>query len=38
ARKDIEARTGRSVLTQKNSLDFSKLIEDVADKTEDDPT
>ena len=38
ARKDIEARTGRSVITQKNSLDFSKLIEDVADKTEDDPT
>ncbi|MDI9454292.1 MAG: phage antirepressor protein, partial [Spirochaetota bacterium] len=38
ARKDIEARTGRSVLTQKNSLDFSKLIEDVADKTEDHST
>ncbi len=38
ARKDIEARTGRSVLTQKNALDFSKLIEDVADKTEDHST
>ena len=35
ARKDIEARTGKSVITQKNALDFSKLIEDVADKTED---
>ncbi|NLZ76653.1 MAG: phage antirepressor protein, partial [Spirochaetales bacterium] len=37
-RKDIEARTGRSVITQKNALDFSRLIEDVAEKTENDPT
>ncbi|HPX32186.1 MAG TPA: BRO family protein [Erysipelotrichaceae bacterium] len=34
ARKDIEARTGKSVITQKNAFDFSKLIEDVEDKTE----
>ena len=33
ARKDIEARTGKPVITQKNALDFSKLIEDFADKT-----
>ena len=35
ARKDIEARTGKSVITQKNAFNFSKLIEDVEDKTED---
>ena len=35
ARKDIEARTGKPVITQKNAFDFSKLIEDVEDKTED---
>ncbi|NLJ63820.1 MAG: phage antirepressor protein [Christensenellaceae bacterium] len=35
ARKDIEARTGKPVITQRNALDFSKLIEDVAYKTED---
>lgn len=35
ARKDIEARTGKSVITPKNAFDFSKLIEDVEDKTED---
>ena len=35
ARKDIEARTGKPVITQKNALDFSKLIEDVIDETED---
>ncbi len=34
ARKDIEARTGKSVITQKNAFNFSKLIEDVEDKTE----
>lgn len=34
ARKDIEARTGKPVITQKNALDFSGLIEDVAKKTE----
>ena len=32
ARKDIEARTGKPVITQKNALDFSGLIEDVAKK------
>jgi hypothetical protein len=35
ARKDIESRTGKPVITQKNALDFSKVIEDVANKTED---
>ncbi len=35
ARKDIEARMGKPVITQRNALDFSKLIEDVAYKTED---
>ncbi|HOF28290.1 MAG TPA: hypothetical protein PLY06_02915, partial [Anaerolineaceae bacterium] len=35
ARKDIEARTGKPVITQKNALGFSKLIEDVIDVTED---
>ena len=34
ARKDIEARTGKPVITQKNALDFSELIEDVAKKTD----
>ena len=34
ARKDIEARTGKPVITQKNALDFSGLIEDVAKKTD----
>jgi hypothetical protein len=34
ARKDIEARTGKPVITQKNALDFSGLIEDVAKQTD----
>jgi len=34
ARKDIEARTGKPVITQKKALDFSELIEDAAKKTE----
>ena len=34
ARKDIEARTGKPVITQKNALDLSGLIEDVAKKTD----
>lgn len=34
ARKDIEARTGKPVITSKNAVDFSKLIEDIADKKE----
>ena len=29
ARRDIEARTGRPVITAKNASDFSSLIEDV---------
>ncbi|HHX04478.1 MAG TPA: phage antirepressor protein [Tissierellia bacterium] len=35
-RKEIEKETGKSVITQKNALDFSKLIEDVVEKKEDD--
>lgn len=34
ARKDIEARTGKPVITSKNAVDFSKLIEDMSDKEE----
>jgi hypothetical protein len=34
ARKDIEARTGKPVITSKNAVDFSKLIEDIADNEE----
>ena len=34
ARKDIEARTGKPVVTSKNAVDFSKLIEDMSDKEE----
>ncbi|HPW67135.1 MAG TPA: BRO family protein [Salinivirgaceae bacterium] len=30
ARKDIEARTGKSVITPKNAVDFSKLIDGVS--------
>ena len=29
ARKEIEERTGKSVITPKNAIDMSKLIEDV---------
>ena len=36
ARKDIEARTGKPVISQKYALDFSALIEDVVKKTDDD--
>ncbi|NLG31234.1 MAG: phage antirepressor protein, partial [Acholeplasmataceae bacterium] len=32
ARKDIESRTGKPVITKKNAVDFSKLIEDVSEK------
>lgn len=35
ARKDIEARTGKSVITSKNAVDFSKLIDDVSKKLRD---
>lgn len=34
ARKEIEQETGKSVITQKNAVDFSKLIEDVSKKTD----
>lgn len=33
ARKEIEKETGRPVITSKNAVDFSKLIENVSDKT-----
>ena len=29
ARKEIEAETGKSVITSKNAIDFGKLIDDV---------
>ncbi len=32
ARKDIEARTGKPVITSKNALNFSKLIDEVSYK------
>ncbi|NLL28436.1 MAG: phage antirepressor protein [Bacteroidales bacterium] len=35
ARKDIEARTKKPVITSKNAVDFSKLIENVSKKTDD---
>lgn len=35
ARKEIEKETGKPVITQKNALDFSRLIEEVVGKTED---
>ena len=31
ARKDIEERTGKPVITSKNAVDFSNLISDVID-------
>lgn len=34
ARKEIEKETGRPVVTSQNAIDFGKLIEDVAKKTE----
>lgn len=36
ARKDIETRTGRPVISPRNAVDFSKLIEDVANRRADD--
>lgn len=36
ARKDIEKRTERPVITSKNAIDFSKLIEAVSNKLDDD--
>lgn len=32
ARREIEAKTGKPVITPKNAVDFSKLIEDVANQ------
>ncbi|HPX65186.1 MAG TPA: BRO family protein [Anaerolineaceae bacterium] len=37
ARKDIEARTGKPVITSKNALNFSKLIDEVSHKKIDKP-
>ena len=37
ARKDIEARTGKPVITSKNALNFSKLIDEVSYKKLDKP-
>ncbi len=37
ARKDIEARTGKPVITSKNALNFSKLIDEVSHKKLDKP-
>ncbi|HQL92670.1 MAG TPA: BRO family protein [Anaerolineaceae bacterium] len=37
ARKDIEARTGKPVITSKNALNFSKLIDEVSHKKLDEP-
>ncbi len=34
ARKEIEKETGKPVVTSQNAIDFGKLIEDVAKKTE----
>ncbi len=36
ARKEIEKETGKPVITSKNALDFSRLIEDVSKKAKDD--
>ena len=32
-RRGYESRTGKPVITKKNAVDFSKLIEDVSEKT-----
>ena len=34
ARKSIEAKTGRPVITPKNAIDFAKLIDDVSNEVE----
>lgn len=36
ARKSIEEKTGKPVITSKNAIDFGKLIGDVAKETEND--
>lgn len=36
ARKEFEKETGKPVITSKNALDFSKVIEGVAQKIEED--
>ncbi|EHO19244.1 hypothetical protein HMPREF9466_01175 [Fusobacterium necrophorum subsp. funduliforme 1_1_36S] len=35
ARKEIEKETGKSVISSKNAVDLSRLIEDVVRKTPD---
>ena len=35
ARKSIEVKTGKPVITSKNAIDFGKLIEDVSKASED---
>jgi hypothetical protein len=35
ARKEIEAKTGKPVITKKNAIDFSQLLEDVVGKAKD---
>ncbi len=35
ARKSIEVKTGKSVITSKNTIDLGKLIEDVSKASED---
>lgn len=37
-RKDIETRTGKPVISQKNAVDFSKLLSDIVDENEKDST
>ena len=37
ARKDIEARTGKPVITSKNAFNFSRLIDEVSNKKLDEP-
>jgi len=37
ARKEIEKETGKPVITSKNALDFSRLIEDVSKRAKEDP-
>ena len=34
ARKEIEAETGKSVITSKNAIDFGKLIDDVTKRAD----
>ena len=38
ARKDIEEKTGKPVITSKNAIDMSRLIEDVVKEVSDEKT